>query len=213
MADLTDLQAAQTIKVIGSDSGGVETNPLVVDSNGNLKVGLTSDGTNVATVTAPSTAPVATDRAVVVAISPNATITLPTGASTSALQTTGNTSLSNIDAKLPTTIGQKAMAASLAVTIASDQSATTSSLANGAYVSVTSSATQILAANANRKSATIKNTGLTTACIGVTGVTTSTGFPLAAGETMVLNAPHVPTNAIFAIRLTTDTTVHVQETT
>lgn len=50
---------------------------------------------------------------------------LPTGASTSALQTTGNTSLSSIDGKLvlPATLNQKTMANSLAVVIASDQSA------------------------------------------------------------------------------------------
>lgn len=51
------------------------------------------------------------------------TVSLPTGASTSALQTTGNTSLSNIDTKLPANLGQKASSASLAVVLASDQSA------------------------------------------------------------------------------------------
>lgn len=48
---------------------------------------------------------------------------LPTGAATSALQTTGNTTLSAISGQLPATLGQKAMAASLPVVIASDQSA------------------------------------------------------------------------------------------
>lgn len=47
---------------------------------------------------------------------------LPTGASTSALQTTGNTSLSSIDTKTPA-LGQHAMSASQPVAIASDQSA------------------------------------------------------------------------------------------
>lgn len=51
------------------------------------------------------------------------TIALPTGAATAARQDTGNTSLGNIDGKLPATLGQKAMAASLAVVLASDQSA------------------------------------------------------------------------------------------
>jgi hypothetical protein len=50
-----------------------------------------------------------------------AALPLPSGASTSALQTTGNSSLSSIDGKLPATIGAKASAASLAVVIASDQ--------------------------------------------------------------------------------------------
>lgn len=51
------------------------------------------------------------------------TLPLPTGASTSALQTTGNSTLLTISGQLPTTLGQKAMAASLAVVIASDQTA------------------------------------------------------------------------------------------
>lgn len=49
-------------------------------------------------------------------------ISLPTGAATAANQTTGNTSLSNIDGKLPATLGQKTSANSLAVVLASDQS-------------------------------------------------------------------------------------------
>jgi hypothetical protein len=47
---------------------------------------------------------------------------LPTGAATSVLQTTGNTSLGNIDTKIPA-LGQAAMAASSPVVIASNQSA------------------------------------------------------------------------------------------
>lgn len=47
---------------------------------------------------------------------------LPTGAATSALQTTGNSSLSSIDGKL-NSLGQKTMANSVPVVLASDQSA------------------------------------------------------------------------------------------
>lgn len=36
MADLNDLQAAQTVKIIGSDSSGAETSPVRSDSNGSL---------------------------------------------------------------------------------------------------------------------------------------------------------------------------------
>lgn len=86
-------------------------------------------GVNQAAVKAASTAAGATDPALVVAISPNNTIPmsvaslpLPTGGSTSALQTTGNTSLASILAALPASLGQKAMANSLACTLASDQS-------------------------------------------------------------------------------------------
>lgn len=51
-----------------------------------------------------------------------ASLPLPTGAATSALQTTGNTSLSSIDTKTPA-LGQAAMSASSPVVIASNQSA------------------------------------------------------------------------------------------
>lgn len=49
------------------------------------------------------------------------TISLPTGAATSALQLTTNTILTGIDSKLPTTLGQQLSANSLSVVIASDQ--------------------------------------------------------------------------------------------
>jgi hypothetical protein len=47
------------------------------------------------------------------------TVPLPTGAATSALQTTGNSSLGSIDGKLPT-LGQKATSGSVSVTLSSD---------------------------------------------------------------------------------------------
>jgi len=37
MTDLTDLQAAQTIKIVGSDSTGTETNAVNSSANGELK--------------------------------------------------------------------------------------------------------------------------------------------------------------------------------
>lgn len=49
------------------------------------------------------------------------TLPLPTGASTSALQTTGNSTLLTISGQLPATLGAKTIANSLAVNIASDQ--------------------------------------------------------------------------------------------
>lgn len=51
------------------------------------------------------------------------TLPLPTGAATSALQTTGNTTLTSISGQLPAVLGQGTMAQSLAVVIASNQSA------------------------------------------------------------------------------------------
>jgi hypothetical protein len=52
-----------------------------------------------------------------------ASIPLATGAATSALQTTGNNSLASIDAGIPAALGQTTMAASMPITIASDQTA------------------------------------------------------------------------------------------
>lgn len=51
----------------------------------------------------------------------NPTISLPSGASTSALQTSGNTLLTGISNKIPSTIGSKNIANSLAINIASNQ--------------------------------------------------------------------------------------------
>lgn len=82
---------------------------------------------------------------------------IPTGAATSAAQTTGNTSLSSIDGKL-NSLGQKAMSASVPVVIASDQSAitVTSALATSANVvkssvTATTTSSQLLAADSTRK--------------------------------------------------------------
>ncbi len=94
------------------------------------------------------------------------TVSLPTGASTSALQTTGNsslssidtkltttnTSLSNIDAGIPAALGQTTMAASMSVAIASNQTAIPitdngGSLTVDGTVAATQSGTWILGAN------------------------------------------------------------------
>lgn len=93
-----------------------------------------TDGTNIASVKAASSAAIATDNAVVVAVSPNNTVgvtgtffqatqpisasslPLPAGASTSALQTTGNTSVASIDTKTPS-LGQAAAINSVPVVL------------------------------------------------------------------------------------------------
>lgn len=76
-----------------------QTSPLSLNTSGGLRV----DGSG---VTQPVSA---------------ASLPLPTGASTSANQATGNSSLASIDGKL-NSLGQKTMANSVPVTIASDQS-------------------------------------------------------------------------------------------
>jgi hypothetical protein len=90
------------------------------------------------------------------------TVSLPTGASTSALQTTINTSIGTMSAKLPATLGQTTSGASMAVVIASDQSAVPISVPASAStalsnVSGSASSVSILASNASRKNATFYN--------------------------------------------------------
>lgn len=80
-----------------------------------------TDGTNVNSFTANG---LKVDGSAVTQPVSAASLPLPTGASTSALQTTGNTSLASIatnTANIPT-VGQKTSSASLPVVLASDQS-------------------------------------------------------------------------------------------
>lgn len=62
---------------------------------------------------------------------------LPTGAATSANQTTGNSTLSSISGQLPTTLGAKTTANSMAVNIASDQTIPVSGTGNFTVVQTT----------------------------------------------------------------------------
>lgn len=138
-----------------------------------------------AKVTASSLAVnIASDQ--VVPISASA-LPLPSGAATSALQTTGNTSLSSIDGKLGS-LGQKTMAGSAPVVIASDQAAVQVKAQIGStstVTSVASSATSVslLASNASRIGATFFNES-TQICylkLGATASTSSYTVQLVAG--------------------------------
>lgn len=59
-------------------------------------------------IKAASTAAVATDTSIVVALNPGTPLNLPTGASTAALQTTGNSSLSSIDTDIDVALSTRA---------------------------------------------------------------------------------------------------------
>lgn len=76
----------------------------------------------------------------------------------------------------------------------------TGTLSNGAQTAVAAAAVQVAAANANRKAILIQNVGLANVRVGVSGVTTTTGFRLVPGQIVILEMPYVPTQAIFAIR-------------
>ena len=63
--------------------------------------------------------------------------------------------------------------------------------------SVTTTAAQVLALAATRRSATIQNLGTDYIYLGATGITANNGLRLAAGQTVVIDKS--PTAAIFAI--------------
>lgn len=100
--------------------------PVLVTSNGEVAVTITDqvgdiavnldqvggDNISLGIATAVDCIPVV--------LASDTVLPLPTGAATSALQTTGNTSLSSINSKLGS-LGQKTMAGSAPVVIASDQ--------------------------------------------------------------------------------------------
>lgn len=104
---------AQATQVAGSD--GTNLRALKVSATGVLSVDA-SASTQPVSGTVTVTQATGTNLHTVVDSS-----ALPTGASTLAAQTTGNTSLSSIDGKTPS-LGQAAMAASVPVVLASNQS-------------------------------------------------------------------------------------------
>jgi hypothetical protein len=185
--------------------------------------------TQCSAVKAASTAPLATDPALVVALSPNgAAQTIPTGASTSANQTnasqksqivdgSGNVIAStsnalNVNVNNANANGAAAPASSSPVTDA-NQPVGTAAFAT-TQVSVTSSATSILSARTGvsgtgRVSATITNTTTTAVYIGGSGVTTATGtlLPGIVGASITINT----TAAIYGIVASTSATVTVIE--
>lgn len=103
---------------------------------------------------------------------------LPTGAST-------ETTLAAVSGKLPGTLGQKTMSASLAVVIASDQAAipvTVAASATGTITSTAGSTSSVtaLAANASRKGAILNNdsTAVVRIALAATAATASYSYKL-----------------------------------
>lgn len=127
------------------------------------------------------------------------TVSLPTGASTLAEQQTQSTTLSTISGKLPTTLGQKAMAASLAVTLASDQSAVPATQSgtwninniSGTVSLPTGAATETTLSALNTK-VTACNTGAVTIATALPAGTNTIGYikqsGLAKSNTPVYNS-------------------------
>lgn len=110
-----------------------------------------------------------------------ASLPLPTGASTSALQTTINNTLLAISAQLPATLGQTTMAGSLSVTIASNQSpisviSTVSATAALTSVSLTTSSQVLLASNSARRGFMIYNDSLNMLFVAFAATASTTAF-------------------------------------
>lgn len=135
------------------------TNPLSLTTAGALRV----DGS---AVTQPISA---------------ASLPLPTGAATSALQTAGNATLTAISGQLPAVLGQGTMAQSLSVTIASNQTpisviSTVSATAALTSVSLTTSTQVLLASNANRRGFMIYNDSLNMLFVAFAATASTTAF-------------------------------------
>lgn len=85
-------------------------------------------------------------------------------------------------------------------------------LLNGSETAVSAVAVQVLAANGTRKKLVVQNTGTANVRVGVAGVTATSGVRLLPNGSLLLEMPHAPTQAIFAIREgATDSTVLAQE--
>lgn len=162
---------------------------------------MVNDGTRTATIKAASTAAIATDTALVVAVSPNnsvaitaASLPLPTGAATSANQTTLGSQTSKINDGTNTAAVKAASTAAVAadpalvvavspnnIITSTPQKAATSTTSQ---VSSSASVVTILASNANRLGACIYNDSSKTLTIklGSTASATDHTTQLRAGD-------------------------------
>lgn len=135
-----------------------QSSPLSLTTAGALRVDA-SGSTQPVSGTVTVVQPTGTNLHVVVDSS-----ALPSGAATSALQTSGNATLTAISGQLPPALGPQTTSASLSIVPATGAvfSVTTAASATGTPTSVAASITTgtILASNASRKGATIFNDGL-----------------------------------------------------
>jgi hypothetical protein len=125
ITSITD-SVAVTGTVTANAGTNLDTSALATSANqtnGNQQTQIVEGG-NTATVTASSALKV--DGSAVTQPISAASLPLPTSASTSALQTTGNSTLSTISGQLPASLGAKTTANSMAVNIASDQTVSVS---------------------------------------------------------------------------------------
>ena len=146
------------------------------------------------------------------------TVSLPTGASTSALQTAGNTSLSSIDGKLPA-LGQALAAASIPVVLTAAQLATLTPGAATALtpssrtaVNVGTSSTSVVSSNASRKGLVLTNTSTNTVSFGLgESAVLNQGITLYAGGVWQMDSGTLYMGAINAVAAAGASVVAVQE--
>ena len=144
-------------------------------------------GANGAAVKAASTAAAATDPAVVVAVSPNNTIPisaaslpLPTSAATAALQTTGNTSLTTINA----TLGTPMQATGGSVTANAGTNLNTSALATSANQTNATQKTQVVDGSGNVIASTSNALNVQCANCSGSGVSAADAATFTAGTSL-----------------------------
>jgi SLT domain-containing protein len=143
------------------------------------------------------------------------TVSLPTGAATSALQTTGNTSLSSIDGKLGS-LGQKTMSGSAPVVIASDQSAIPASQSGTWDINNISGTVSLPTGAATSALQTAGNTSLSSidsklGTLGQKAMTGSAPVVIASDQSAIPISAPLSVNATYA-QSTTLTTAAVTET-
>ncbi|MEI7487866.1 MAG: hypothetical protein WCJ72_10745 [Chryseobacterium sp.] len=128
------------------------------------------------------------------------TLPLPTGASTAALQTAGNTSLNNIDSKIPSLIGNRAGVEVLGTPITARQLAVTTSTIN-----VT------LTAGIKRVSILARNTDMRFSIGNSIQNATSTSHYIAGGERLDFYIGNFATPNIACIALAGSGTLEITE--
>jgi hypothetical protein len=186
---------------------GVDIGDVTVNNAAGAAAVNIQDGGNSITVDGTVTANAGTGTFAVSA----ASLPLPTGAATSTNQTTANSSLSSIDGKL-NSLGQKTMANSVPVTLASDQVPLVAATSTVTSVSVTTSSTSLLASNANRKGASFYNDGGADIYLKLGTTASSSSFTVKMPANAFYELP-VPlyTGAIEAIAVSGTRTVRITE--
>lgn len=174
-----------------------QSSPLSLTTAGALRVDA-SGSTQPVSGTVTVVQPTGTNLHVVVDSS-----ALPTGASTSALQTAGNATLTTISGQLPASLGPQSTAASLSIVPATGAvfSVTTASSTTGTITSVAASVTttSILASNTSRRGATIVNDGLAVLYIACAGTASTTAFTYKLQAGAAVNLDFNYTGAVSGI--------------